>query len=450
MRAQRLLPLLLVCLPLVAACSPGAPATVQPAAKKQPTSTAVLKAATAPLPTATPEPPPEPTATMQPRSAVIERQIMQIEAGAASVRGLDPLYRVPEVFISRQQFQDNLKKEAEKDKGQSDADQYQIFLWLARLSDQRSLDIYKESVDMHSEGVLGYYDPFQKKLFVIGDQKVLDPQAREALAHEYIHSLQDQHYDLAKLLIQGSSDSDRSLAGRSLIEGDATITGYSYAAEYMTAKDYKSLFAQSKQADAAKQVYDSAPPYITALMLFPYTEGPNFVQALTRVDYFAAVNLAISDPPRSTEQILHPEKYIQSPRDAPQLVTLPPLTSTLGTGWTYKYEDTIGEFDLRSILQENGAGDPVAGAAGWGGGEYAIYQNGDAALMYTDTTWDTQKDADEFYGSMYETFKKTGKDGDFWTDGARFFGVREIGKSVLFVASTDRKALESTITAARD
>ena len=41
----------------------------------------------------------------------------------------------------------------------------------------------------------------------------------------------------------------------------------------------------------------------------------------------------MNDPPKSTEQIMHPEKYLNKPRDNPLPVTMPDLTKTLGAGW---------------------------------------------------------------------------------------------------------------------
>ena len=66
--------------------------------------------------------------------------------------------------------------------------------------------------------------------------------------------------------------------------------------------------------------------------LFPYREGAQFVAALLDVGWWPAVNAAYLDPPVSTEQILHPEKYIQNPRDDPQTVLLPDLRDELDDG----------------------------------------------------------------------------------------------------------------------
>src|SRR2546429_9259468 len=94
------------------------------------------------------------------------------------------------------------------------------------------------------------------------------------------------------------------------------------------------------------------------------------------------IDAAFKDPPQSTEQILHPEKNLDTPRDLPKPITLTPLTSTLGTGWTQRDSDTMGEFDLGVMLRANGVGTQTAdpAAAGWGGGRDVRYHAEDRAL----------------------------------------------------------------------
>ena len=75
------------------------------------------------------------------------------------------------------------------------------------------------------------------------------------------------------------------------------------------------------------------------------------------------MNNALANPPSSTEQILHPKKFLQSPRDEPLLVGLPPLTDTLGTGWVFKDTQKIGEFELGVLLSTNGVPTTDAEAA---------------------------------------------------------------------------------------
>lgn len=413
-------------------------ATVATAAQAPSTPTPTLEATATDAPTA------EPTVTRQPVPPVLQAQIDKIEAQASYLRGLQPLDDVPENFITRAQFHEQYKREMQASYSVDEVKQYILQLWLLRLVKDPSIDFYEASADLGSDGILGYYDPLKKNLFVITDKLKLklEPEAQVTLAHEYVHSLQDQHYKLTKIWPIGTTDQDRVMAIKSLVEGDATLSGYVWAANYMSGHDFRSLF---EQKTLSKDVKVKTPPYLGISTIFPYTAGPEFVAKLLQVGGFSTVNLALQDPPRSTEQIMHPEKFLQTPIDQPKQVDLPELASMLGAGWEKKGGNTLGEFDLNIMLRENGASDPDRGADGWGGGKYALYEKDASAMAYSIVTWDTENDAKEFEGAMGETFAKTPKDGQFWTDAGRYFWMARSTKSVTFIASTDKAALEKAM-----
>ncbi len=399
-----------------------------------------------------------PTRTVQTGTAVIPtvsagsadepEQISAVEAAVEEVRGLKPKEDVVETFITRDQLRTNLIRDIEKDYPKEEAERDAVLYWLMRLSKDRTLDLHQLFIDLYTENIAGYYDSTENKLFVLGDQKELSPQARETLAHEFVHSLQDQHYDLDKLLPEDSPDDDRSTAIRSLVEGDATLAGYMYAYKHFTKEEFQAMLEESSNNPST--VIDTVPTYIRDSLLFPYDSGASFVSKLIEEGGFDRVNRALEDPPISTEQVLHPEKYLQTPRDVPLPVTIPPLTSTLGSGWTFKHSSTLGEFDFAEILKENGAGAPADAADGWGGGEYDLYQNGNSALLFIDSRWDTASEANEFYNAMQETFQAAKSEGDkLWSDGGRYFGLKYSGDRVTLIASTDRKALDNALAAVR-
>src|SRR5262249_53334103 len=122
------------------------------------------------------------------------------------------------------------------------------------------------------------------------------------------------------------------------------------------------------------------------------------------------IRQAFEHPPRSSEQVLHPEKYWDSAqRDEPRRVELE--LSKLPPDWKLLGEDTLGElypalvpapFDQRKAV---GAKDPVPvlsigytnkAAEGWGGDRGVLLGKGDAGVLWLVTAWDTPKDAGEF------------------------------------------------------
>jgi hypothetical protein len=343
----------------------------------------------------------------------------------------------------------NLTKEVAYNFTKEDPKNDATELWLMRLIDDRSVDLYQLQIDLQSEQVLGYYDQKVKEFFVKNDGTKLSPTAKETLAHEYVHALQDQHYDLEKLLPDKTTDDDKATAIRSLVEGDATVSGILFAQSHFSPAEYQSIIDDSTNSDTT--VLDSAPKYMSDSLYFPYNEGVQFVIALGITNSFTPINKALADPPVSSEQIMHPEKYTAANRDMPKVVAAPPLTDTLGAGWTQSDNGTLGEFDLKEMLTFNGATDPDGAAAGWGGGTYSLYLNGDKGLSMINTTWDTTKDADQFMDALDETFVNDSKQGDVivGSDGLRFYIVKRTNDDISILSSTDRPALEAAITAVK-
>jgi hypothetical protein len=130
---------------------------------------------------------------------------------------------------------------------------------------------------------------------------------------------------------------------------------------------------------------------------FAFSEGFEFIQYLYDQGGFTSLDAAWRNPPQSTEQIIHPERYLSE--DIPQQPYLPALDNVLGEGWRMINEDTFGEFYLREYLAQTLSSEQVEGAAsGWGGGKYAIYagEASSSRLLVLRLAWDTAADREEF------------------------------------------------------
>ncbi|MDQ3929739.1 MAG: hypothetical protein M3328_11420 [Chloroflexota bacterium] len=403
----------------------------------QPTEEPTEEATAEPTEDAGPQP------TSQANDAELDKEVRQVEKDTVTVRGLKPQGDVPETFINQSQMKSNLLNDIKEDYSQEEAQSDAMWLWLLRLSDDPDLDLLQLQADLLGEQVLGYYDPEKDELYVLRNQEDLSPNSRVTLSHEFVHALQDQHFDLEKLLPDDSHNDDRDTAVRALVEGDATLAGYTYARDYFTKAEIQDFLDENSAADTS--VLNSVPAYMRESLYFPYDSGSSFVNELLAMNGFQAVDEALADPPASTEQIMHPDKYFDSPRDEPIAVALDPLTDTLGADWTMVDWGTLGEFDLRVILDENGAFDPDEAAAGWGGGSYALYQNSgrDLGLMYTAIEWDDDAEADEYFDALEETFGDATRAGDLYEQDGRFFSLTRSGKTVTLMSSNDQAALES-------
>jgi len=258
--------------------------------------------------------------------------------------------------------------------------------------------------DLLGEQVAGYYDPGTDEMVVVSDD---DPDAEISAtnqityAHETVHALQDQHFDLETFLDdrQEASD-DQSLAITSLIEGDAT------AAQIEFLIDSPSLLIDYMRESEARgdstEALDSAPAILTETLLFPYDQGQVFVTALREEGGWDKVDAAFASLPASTEQILHPQKYLQG--EEPVDVGLPDVAAALGTGWTAFDTNTMGEFQTSVILNEGdvSSGDAEDAAEGWGGDRYTVVGTEDQTVILWESVWDSDDDAQEFANTLIE------------------------------------------------
>lgn len=425
--------LLVACNPgdLIATPTPVLKLYLPPTVPPEPTEPATEP----PVATDTPAPPP----TLAIDTTEVKIQLAQVEADTTKMRGLKPKSNVPEHFISTDEMGYNMMQQTLTKYTEEAAKRDVMRLWLLLFIDDPTMDFRQMEIEFGGQQVLGYYDPDTKELFVRSDQSTLSPASRETLAHEFTHSLQDQHHDLNKLLPE-DIDHDKYMAIDAIVEGDATISGLLYASKNMSRDEFMRIFESD---DIAPPVPGRAPVYLREGWQFPYSEGSEFVYS-TLVDNnfnFSAIDRVFKDPPKSTEQVMHPEKYFTKHRDDPKPVDLPELAGTLGEGWTFIETDTLGEFDLQIMLRENFIEQPEA-SEGWGGAQYALYQNGDKALAIMGTRWDTSRDATEFETALENSFKLFEKRDGLWNDSRRAFALKHSGDQIMFVSGNERESVQ--------
>ena len=222
-----------------------------------------------------------------------------------------------------------------------------------------------EAATEATAGAAAYYDPKEKELFLLGDAVPAGTAVTEfVLAHELGHALEDHAFGLPKS--KASSD-DRILAESALVEGSATALMSEYAAKHLAVTDLLS------ETGALESGAGDLPEIARAQVSFTYFGGGRFVDVLraNADDGWDLIDFAYQRRlPASTEQILHPEKYLED--EGPLAV---PAAPDPGTGWEQVDASTVGEFFTREILRL-GAVDAAAddAAAGWGGDRYVLYR----------------------------------------------------------------------------
>ncbi|HLX34710.1 MAG TPA: hypothetical protein VKR30_05635 [Candidatus Limnocylindrales bacterium] len=366
---------------LLSACS-----SIGPSPTPAPTPTPAI----APPPTAGPSPTPEDP------QAVYARIASQVEA----IRGLMPKSDITPVLLDQAQLTANLTADFDKSNPpQLVEDSQRELIALGLIPAGSSLRTLV--LALQAGQVAGYYSRHDKQLFVVSKTGGVGPVQQVTYSHEFTHELQDQNFGLSKLDLQATDQGDRSLARLSLVEGDAVATQSTWMSTNLDQQQLTQVLAASLDP-VALQALQSAPVILQQTSLFPYTSGLAFVQTLLAQGGEAAVNAAFGDPPASTEQILHPAKYLA--HEMPVTVSVPGnVAQHLGTGWTEESRDTLGEFQLRVWLAQGGvpAAQATTAAAGWGGDRLVeLFGPSGATELAIVTAWDTPADADEFAAAV--------------------------------------------------
>lgn len=259
-------------------------------------------------------------------------------------------------------------------------------------------------VKLLTEQVAGYYDPRMQR-FYVADWIDLEGQ-KPVMAHELAHALQDQHFNLRRFEKWPKGDSDAELAAHSLIEGDATLAMTLYMAKnpLVALAFVRSLGTTNTASEQFKQ----APRALRETLLFPYEQGAEWASRIYKRGGWPMISASFTKLPRSTEQILHPEKYFSY--EAPVKIDMPDVRSFLGQDWKKVDTDVNGEWSLYLILDQflNSPAESKRAAAGWAGDRYSFYEGpktGDALLVQL-TAWDTEADAREFFDAYT---KRTGQ-----------------------------------------
>ena len=244
------------------------------------------------------------------------------------------------------------------------------------------------------ENLVGYSEPDSVSPIVVSANDREGAFGRWLEIHSLAHVLQVERLGLGQINIE-ELEADARLALRALAEGDAAYLQYLYLEEDYLSPAEKTALGEDLNI-APSGVFSGAPTFLRSNYEFAYTAGLDFVHFLHDAEGYDGVDAAWMDPPQSSEQVLHPERYLSG--DAPLAVSLASLEEVLGDGWRKVDESTFGEFYLREFLQQELAADEVDQAAmGWGGDRYAVYWNeGEATLlMLLRLAWDTPEDGDE-------------------------------------------------------
>lgn len=347
------------------------------------------------------------------------RHFDELLHAAEQYRGLKAKRQVAAGSLDSRALKEEMKASMGKDYASQDLKVVETGLKAFGLIPE-SMDLRSYLPDLMSSQVAGYYDPNRKYLALVrpsGESADDDEGERKAekdmvLIHELTHALQDQSFDLHRFE-DHEAMSDASTALEALVEGDATLTELDYdfrmglerlpgleAVLASMMQDPKKMIEDTPDLPGAKEMM-AAPAWLRDTLLFSYLQGAAFCLEVREQGGQNLLDYAFrSDPPRSTEQILHPEKWYAR-RDNPVIVHLPDLTGAL-SGYRRTAEGQMGELSTRIFLRERlqDYEQAAVAAAGWGGDRFAVYEGGGGRLLVWVTEWDTEPDARQFRDAL--------------------------------------------------
>jgi hypothetical protein len=217
--------------------------------------------------------------------------------------------------------------------------------------------------------------------------------AKELLAHEITHMLQGTAFQ-----VEEPSEFDAIQAKNALMEGDAEFTKENYIMYKFNRSDEPSFTLPSgnntlRDIDALWQLW-----------VAPGIYGREFVRALYETGGWNEVNEAYHNLPASTEQIIHPEKYLIG--EGYVSVELESVE-----GWDLKRSERFGEHFIWMVLARHiPVDDAKTAAEGWAGDRLAYYKmNGDYLFLW-EIVWDSLTDRDEFLSAYGELLRSIGSE----------------------------------------
>jgi hypothetical protein len=319
-----------------------------------------------------------PSTTLPPPASAQTQEFMQaadeVLAEMSKLISLPILSPLKKSMRSREEIRAYLLQKMKEDK---DADK--------RYADQKTMEKFglipknypldQTLVTVLTEQIAGLYDPDSQEFFIADWTSPADE--RPVMSHELTHALQDQHFHIDKWTDAAKPNDDAELARDAVLEGSAMAAMVDY--EF----DGKGSIRDLPEFDPALFMGDmdsspelaKAPKVLQDELLFPYLAGIKFTQQLLKAgngwpDFYKVFD----KPPVSTQQIMHPDMYLQG--IMPAKVELPATQGVVSSDWKKLDENGMGEFGVQEILKQSLAKDrSVTLAAGWSGDRYAIFEN---------------------------------------------------------------------------
>ena len=345
-----------------------------------------------------------------PRATELCGETAQIASELATISGMKLRHPVPCDFISKDKVNEFLKQRVKDAASPEEIRAEELTLKKFGLVPQ-DFNLADSTVDLLTEQAAAFYDYDKKKLFIT--EMTSEDSQEPVLAHELSHAIADQNFNLAKFIRKGQKSDDGSTARQAVMEGQATWLMSEYLARRLgqslrTSPALVKLMSSITESGGQYPVFDNAPLYLRETLVFPYTQGMLFQSEVLAHEGDEGFAELFRNPPSSTQQILHPQKYFD--RVEPTSPNLP--KPHLPAGYKVLVGGTLGELD-HSVLLEQFVGKERSHeiAPHWRGSNFELRENrkqGRVVLLYA-AQWDSEDAARSYFEAYREALSKKWK-----------------------------------------
>ncbi|MFB6267671.1 MAG: Hvo_1808 family surface protein [Halodesulfurarchaeum sp.] len=322
-------------------------------------------------------------------------------ARVEELRGLEFEGNVTLEFISRQTFKERLRSGTLGEPRNPQVYEA-MFAFGERENTSRAIQRWLGGA------VVGYAaEEGAKNLTIITRSSSLRAVSASVLAHEFVHVLQHQHFDLSAPRYQRQT-LDGVWAKDGLVEGEASYIDSQYSRQCIS--NWSCVNAPANWSGA----HVPTAPVFGLLSSQPYADGGTFVYNLYQRGGWDAVTAAHERPPTTTEQIIHLDR---SRKPVPLSVS-----DHSTDAWRLTHEDRLGEVGIfamfygqqlqapegkevldRDIFERQHRWDVLnfsfGPSAGWGNDRFMAYRRGERGGYVWTSVWDSEREAREFAGA---------------------------------------------------
>jgi hypothetical protein len=337
-------------------------------------------------------------------------QIDKIVQTLSGITGLAEDHAVPYGRMTKRQLRQFLNKRIKKTVKPEEIRADELSLKMFGLVPQ-DFDLKKSTLDLLTEQAAAFYDYDRKKLFIT--ESTPSESQEPVLAHELAHALADQNFNLGKFIKQGRKSDDGATARMAVMEGQATWIMSEFLAQkngqsLKTSPGLVAMMSNLSETGAGQYpVFESAPLYERITLVFPYTKGMLFQNAVFQRDGQEGFAEVFRKPPISTQQILHPDKYFAGVK--PSDPALPDLHLK---GYRGLVGGSMGELEHSILLEQYASKERALQLAPhWRGSNFALLENKSAArvVLFYAVEWDGEAAARDYFAFYREALRKKWK-----------------------------------------